>query len=241
MKAIILAAGFGKRLGYFTKDIPKASVCVASRPLIRYAVNFARHTAANQIIVVGGYKSNCIWEDLVGEEVVKVENRDYHKGNLYSLSAACEYMDDDFIQINVDHLYPGSVAHMIETISDGIWAFSDFDRPLGPDDMKIKITGNADKAYVGRISKSLDDYDGGYCGITVVAGSERADYLASLKNVLCRGDESAVVEDVFVELIRNNTPPKVYDISGTRWLEIDTPEDHANAERILRMKPFFLD
>jgi choline kinase len=150
-------------------------------------------------------------------------------------------MDDDFVQINVDHLYPASVAHMIKNISGGIWAFSDFDRPLFQDDMKIKITGHADKAFISRISKGLNDYDGGYCGITVVAGSDRDDYKTSLNNVLCRGSEDAVVEDVFVELISNNKPPKVYDMSGTRWLEVDTPEDLANAERILRMKPFFLN
>jgi choline kinase len=225
-----------------TETIPKAAVCIASQPLIRYAVNFAKLIGVSQIIVVGGYKSDHVWEAIAGEEIIKLENSDYHKGNLYSLATAGEYMDDDFVQINVDHLYPRCVSHMIKNISEGIWAFSDFDRPLCQDDMKIKISGRTDKkAFITKISKKLHDYDGGYCGITVVSGSTREDYMTSFNNVLCRDREDAVVEDVFVELISNNKPPKVYDMSGTRWLEVDTPEDLANAERILRMRPFIID
>lgn len=241
MNAIILAAGFGKRLGHLTKTIPKASICVASQPLIRYAVNFAKIIGVSRIVVVGGYKSEHVWKALAGENIIKLENRDYYKGNLYSLATAGKYMDDGFVQINVDHLYPASVAHMIKNISAGIWAFSDFDRPLYQDDMKIKITGHGNETFISSISKKLHDYDGGYCGINVVAGSEREDYMTSFRNVLSRSNEDAVVEDVFTELISNNKPPKVYDMSGIRWLEVDTPEDLANAERILKMKPFFLN
>lgn len=242
MKAIILAAGFGKRLGHMTENIPKAVISVVSQPLICHAVNFAKRIGVNQTIVVGGYKSEHVWKAIKDEPIIRLENRDYRKGNLYSLAVAKDFMDDDFVQINVDHLYPSQIARSVAAIPPGIWAFSDFDRPLHQDDMKIKISGRREKeAFITLISKALHDYDGGYCGLTVVAGSDRAHYMSALDNVLGRGKEDAVVEDVFVELINNRIPPKVYDMSGTRWLEIDTPEDLSNAERILRMKPCFLD
>jgi choline kinase len=108
--------------------------------------------------------------------------------------------------------------------------------------MKIRIKGELNhNAVVFAISKELDEFDGGYCGMTIVRGEVRLKYMKAFENVLQHGREQAVVEDVLAELIRIEEPPKVLDISGIRWLEIDTQEDLANADRILRMKPHFLE
>jgi len=131
---------------------------------------------------------------------------------------------------------------MISETAVGVWAVSDFDRRLYQDDMKIRIKGELNhNAYVSAISKELDEFDGGYCGMTIVRGEARLNYMKAFENVLQHGREQAVVEDVLAELIRIEEPPEVLDISGIRWLEIDTQEDLANAERILRMKPHFLE
>jgi choline kinase len=242
MKSIILAAGLGSRLGTLTKDIPKATIEVASQPLIQRAVNFARKIGIDEIIVVGGYKFQRVREIVAGEGITILENREYKKGNFYSLSVAQEYLDDDFVLMNIDHLYPSHLARMINEVSDGIWAVSDFDRPLFADDMKIVVKGDLYiDGQLSAISKGLGEFDGGYCGITVVKGDALDDYKLAFKNVMKHGRDQAVVEDIQAELIRLGKAPRVLDISGIRWLEIDTQEDLANAERIIRMKPHFLD
>jgi len=242
MKAILLAAGLGSRLGPLTKNLPKAAIKLGSQSLVQRAVKFARQTGVEGIVVVGGYNSHKVWEALDKQNIVAIENPDYRKGNLYTLAAAREYLEGDFVLMNIDHLYPSHLARMINETESGIWAVSDFDRPLYQDDMKIRISGSLhENAYVSAISKELDEYDGGYCGITVVRGSQLQDYVVAFQRVLEHGREQAVVEDVLAELVRISKPPKVLDISGIRWLEIDTQEDLANAERILRMKPHFLD
>jgi len=91
------------------------------------------------------------------------------------------------------------------------------------------------------IKKELDDFDGGYCGMTVVRGKACDIYKKAFLNVLGHGREQAVVEDIHAELIQLEAPSGILDISGIRWLEIDTQEDLANAERIMKMKPHFLD
>lgn len=242
MKAILLAAGFGSRLGRLTKQIPKASIEVASQSLIHRAIKFAQKINIKECVVIGGYQSHHLWDALSGEQIIRVENTDYHKGNLYTLAAARAYLNGDFVIMNIDHLYPSHLARMISETKEGIWAVSDFDRPLYHDDMKISVSGDFDTSiFISAISKELDEYDGGYCGITIVRGSALNTYLKAFNSVLAHGRDHAVVEDVLAKLVHNSTPPKVLDISGIRWLEIDTQEDLSNAERILRMKPHFLD
>lgn len=242
MKAILLAAGLGSRLGPLTREIPKATIEVSSQSLINRMIKFVNHIDVEEVIVIGGYNSETLWREILEDPIVKVENSEFRKGNLYSLAAASENLDSDFVLLNIDHLYPSHLARMIRETEAGIWAICDFDRPLYQDDMKIRINGDLrNTAFLSAISKELEDYDGGYCGITVVRGEALANYLRAFQNVLQHGREQAVVEDVLAELIRLSDPPKVLDISGIRWLEIDTQEDLANAERIVRMKPHFLD
>ena len=242
MKVILLAAGLGSRLGYLTRELPKATVSVLSQPLISRMIKFADLTGASDIIVVGGYNCQHLWHEIQDKNIIKVENQHFRKGNLYSLEAAKQYLDDDFVLMNIDHLYPSHLARMIRGASEGIWAVCDFDRRLYQDDMKICVTGQLNQnAHVSGISKELEQFDGGYCGLTIVRGDARIKYLTAFETVLQHGREQAVVEDVLAELIHIDNPPAVLDISGIRWLEIDTQEDLANAERILRMKPHFLD
>jgi choline kinase len=242
MKAVLLAAGLGSRLGPLTRDIPKATIPVASQPLIKRVLRFARQIGSTEIIVMGGYNSHRLRPEINGDDILWIENPEYRKGNLYSLAAAREHLDDDFVLMNIDHLYPSHLARMVSETGEGVWAVSDFDRPLYQDDMKILIEGNLNQeAFVSAISKELYEYDGGYCGITVVRGKARKDYMTAFNTVLNHSRQQAVVEDVLAELIRLGIPPKILDITGIRWLEIDNQEDLANAERILRMKPHFLD
>lgn len=54
---MILAAGFGTRMGSLTKDRPKPLIKVAGRPLINHALTQARHGGATRIVVNGHYRA----------------------------------------------------------------------------------------------------------------------------------------------------------------------------------------
>lgn len=62
--AIILAAGQGKRMA---SDLPKVLVPVCGRPMIRYVVDAVRAAGVGRMIVVVGYRSELVRDELAGE------------------------------------------------------------------------------------------------------------------------------------------------------------------------------
>ena len=60
MKAIILAAGEGKRLRPLTDNIPKAMVKLFNMSLLERQIEIFQKCGINDIVVVGGYKNEKI-------------------------------------------------------------------------------------------------------------------------------------------------------------------------------------
>ena len=56
MKAVILAAGEGKRLRPYTETIPKVMLPVANKPILEYVVDAVKKSGITEIIIVVGYK-----------------------------------------------------------------------------------------------------------------------------------------------------------------------------------------
>ena len=56
MRAIILAAGSGLRLGESTQDIPKALVNINGKSILERQISLLKEYGINEIFVVTGYK-----------------------------------------------------------------------------------------------------------------------------------------------------------------------------------------
>jgi choline kinase len=235
MQVMIMAAGLGSRLKDLTVATPKALIEVSDRPLVDYALAFARAVGGDRRIVVGGYCHADVAARVtkVAPDAVIVENHEYRKGNLLSmLAGATALAPGGFLLMNTDHVYKPSIAEVVATAcrnADEITGFCDFDRTLGPDDMKVQLDG---ERRVAAMAKTLPTWDCGYVGMTYVPAERRDAYFAAAERVRTEKGEASHVEAVLVELARTR-PPKIADISGHGWLEIDEPHERSHAEQVL--------
>ena len=70
MKAVILAAGRGKRLKETTEPVNKSMLKFNGRYLIEYSLETARLSKVDEIIIVVGYRA----EDIVNQFGIQYEN-----------------------------------------------------------------------------------------------------------------------------------------------------------------------
>lgn len=238
MQAVIIAAGLGNRLGELTSDRPKALVPVADRELILRTLDFVDHPAITDRIVVTGYEgrslSNFIAERCPG--VLVVHNPNFKDGSIRTIEVALEHVRGDFLLMNVDHIYPRRMLDRILENSTGITAICDFDRELVADDMKVKLSDGR----IAAISKQLDEYDGGYIGMTCCSADNLERYGQGVQKTREVDGDSANVEAALARLAKEKEEINICDVSGMGWLEVDTPADLEHAERTIRQNPEFL-
>jgi 2-aminoethylphosphonate-pyruvate transaminase len=238
MKAVILAAGMGMRLKHHTNHRSKAMVSVNGTPLIDYAVNFALNGGISDINVVGGYMGKRLQRHVLKQfpDVEFVMNDNFRQGNILSLAAIFGKLKPPFVLMNVDHIYPYAIIKKLLASDGGIIAAVDFDRVLGPDDMKVKL--NDDNEIVS-ISKQLTDFDGGYIGMTMVKEQGFDDYFEAFKQIMAKRQGNASVEEIIGHLASTENRVTICDMSGLKWLEVDTEEELFRAEETLSRNPDF--
>jgi choline kinase len=238
---ILLAAGTGQRLRPLTGKIPKALVLCNGWPLLAYDLEFARRMIApgGRVVVVTGFHSDLVREylELEAPWAEVVENPDYEKANILSVAAGVRAIDGDFLLMNVDHIYPFAFAERLIATPGDVMAAVDFDRPLGADDMKVGLDS---ERRVTSISKKLESFDCGYIGMTMVRAGGLDAWKQAFHEVLADHPETGVAEQVLQRLADKGMPPSICDLSGLKWLEIDTLAELGDAETVLMTDPGFL-
>ncbi|MFQ5837795.1 MAG: NTP transferase domain-containing protein [Thermoplasmata archaeon] len=114
MRALILAAGMGKRLSW--NDGPKALVPLLGLPLITRAILIAKEAGIRELVVVVGYEGDLVRETLgdgasLGVSVTYVKNEEWERGNgLSVLKAQRALSGERFLILMSDHVLDAGVV-----------------------------------------------------------------------------------------------------------------------------------
>ena len=128
MKAIILAAGSGKRLGKYTKNLPKCMLKLNGKTLIERQVATLRAAGIDDIIIVKGYMA----EKIQIHGVKYYVNNDYSSTNMVeTLFKAEQELNDEVIVCYADILYDKKIIEKIlatnfdigVTVDDDYWDY----------------------------------------------------------------------------------------------------------------------
>jgi choline kinase len=247
-KAIILAAGQGKRLHPYTINLPKCMVEIGGKPLVQYQIDVLRNAGIQDINFVGGY----MIEKLKSFNIPIYENRFFDSTNmLFSLFCAKELFNhkEDLIISYGDIVYsPEILKQLIEStlpisvVIDENWKEyweSRFENVL--DDAESLVLKNGDEIVeIGSRITNVSQIQGQYVGLIKLSGIGRDIFLQNyelLKSMLVNGKEfsNAYMTDFLQELI--NRGEKVNAIkTNSPWIEIDCCSDLSLDTTLARLK-----
>ncbi len=112
-RAILIAAGRGKRLGPHTEDIPKCMVEVAGRPILGWVWRALEAVGVEELVVIRGYRGDILTKfvrDLVPRAIF-VDNVEWQTNNvLLSLACARAHLDEPAYVTYSDIVFTREVA-----------------------------------------------------------------------------------------------------------------------------------
>lgn len=227
MKALILAAGRGRRLKPITYSIPKTLIKIEDKPILGHILSSIKACGIKDVVIVTGYKNNLI-KEYVGDgskwglNVVYRYNRKYKTTeNIYSVRlAADELLDDDFVLINADDLFsPVILKKLIQARGDVVLAV-DSEGTLGSEEMKVSVDENG--RIIG-VSKRLDPIEslGEDIGVMKFSKEGGRVFLDTIDDIIENKGPHFYFQEALDHLSNQRYPITYVDVKGEPWIEID--------------------
>ena len=247
MKAIVLAAGDGSRMGKLTQNIPKPLVMVNGKSIIERQLSILKQNKILDVIIVTGSYN----EKFNFKNVVYLNDSDHEKHDvLGSLMTARDYMNDEIITTYSDIIFDEKIMESINNFSGDIGIAVDLDWEKNYEDRDQHPKSEADNVIIKngkiiQIKKNIlscenSEQIGEFLGLMKLSKNGADLFLRkylelekSHKGKFHNASslEKAYLTDLFQELINSGIDISPIYIDG-EWCEIDTPQDLEKARKI---------
>ncbi|HWT73641.1 MAG TPA: phosphocholine cytidylyltransferase family protein [Mobilitalea sp.] len=227
MKAILLAAGRGTRISRMVEHIPKCTLPINKKPLIRITAELLLK-ANFEITVCVGYKNDQIHKALKGLDIQYYENPFYDITNsIASLWFARESLAGDVLILNADVFFSEEILNRILADNRDVVMAIDTGRTVTGD----YFFSTSDSGCIKKYGKDLPltERSCEYVGIAKVSESFLPLLLQKMDVLIKNQKHHMWWEDVLYNLSAERDIYTV-DIKGEFWSEIDYFDDY---ERIL--------
>lgn len=235
MKAIILAAGIGSRIKPLTDNTPKSLLKIGRKSILERMITNIQNAGIMDILIVTGYLENQI-KDFVAKQFTHlnikfIRNDKYASTNTgYSLMLAKNFVNgDDFVKFDADVVFEKEV--LARLINEPYFTCLSIDKNIHLEKEEVKVICDEDNKVL-KVGKKLDPQlsKGESIGIEKIskkAGKLLFDILTNLmKN---EKNYNEYYDDSYTTLVEKGIPFHAVDITGLKWVEIDTHEDFRRA------------
>jgi choline kinase len=226
-KAVVLAAGVGRRFGERTRAIPKCLLPLGGgRTLLSRYLDSFRRCGIRDVVIVVGHLERLIREACrrhgAGLRIRFVRNPDFRRGSVLSLHRAGRELDRDVLVMDADVFFPPEALERLLSAKGSAFLLDPRSKSGGEEMMLMARNGRP-----VRISKKTDPSLSILGEATGIVKLERAD-ARELKKILAdfyrEGILDVEYEEAYCRLLERRKIGTV-GMEGLFWSEIDFEED----------------
>ncbi len=226
MKAIILAAGKGKRLEKFTKGVPKCLLRIGDETVLEREIRILVSCGIKRedIFVVTGYKHKTVKPSCPNE----IYNEHFEdKDNSYSLGLALKNVDDDVMVLDADLCFENDlIEELLADNNENVLlskSLNDLSESTG-----IVVDSNLRVKAIGKQYKNS-----GYVYISIFKMSKQTS--EALKDKLMQdSNEKTWYTSAITEICKDVV--FVNHVTNAKWHEIDFEEDYYETIELFGIK-----
>jgi choline kinase len=229
MKAVLLVAGIGSRLGSKTNEIPKSLLKIDDKPILFYIVDRVIENGIRDFIVVVGFKKEMIINALTCEypdvNFEFVENENYRTTNtMYSMYLAHNHINNGFVYMHADVIVN---TNILKDLLDTKYKNGAIVEPS-----KESMQAFGSDGIITRISKKKDAI-GKALGIYKFSQDAAEMLFEEAKNRIDEGDINSFQSAAINPTILQHRMDLV-STTERSWVEVDDENDLAEAEMIIK-------
>ena len=236
MKAIILSAGQGSRLGHLTHDRPKCLIEFNGRSLLDRQLDTLAANGVDEAVVVTGFHDDLVEAAIArrsgGPTVTTLFNPFYKVAdNTGSLYMAREHLAGDCLVWNGDTLVSNALmAKVVANDRPGICVTIDRKDRYDDDDMKVVESGGRLNAIGKRLDQGVNAESIGLLAFRD-GGSER--FKGAIERALRTPEGTTIWYLRVIHHLAQSSEVWTFDISGEEWGEVDFPPDVESANALV--------
>jgi len=231
MKALIIAAGQGKRLRPIGDTKPL--VTLLGLGLIERVILTAKKSGIKEFCIVTGYNGEKIREKLsdgekYGVDIQYVQNDSWTKGNAFSVLKARDHFNEPFVLLMADHNYDHIILNrLLKTKIEKDECILCVDKNPGDhlnidDATKVRTVDHR----IETVGKDLSDYDCIDTGIFIC----NPVIFDVLEQSISEGDEGL---SGGIKILAQRHKMKYMALEDNFWIDVDDKTDRKNAEILI--------
>ena len=235
MKAIILSAGQGSRLGHLVDDRPKCLIDFSGRTLLDRQLDTLAANGVDEAVVVTGFHDDRVEEALAkrsGGPAVRTIFNPFFKvaDNTGSLYMAREELAGDCLVWNGDTLVSNALMkRVVGNDRPGICVTIDRKAGYDDDDMKVVEEGGRLRAIGKRLSEGVNAESIGLLAFRA-GGAER--FREAIERAMRTPEGTTIWYLRVINQIAQSGDVWTLDIQGEEWGEVDFPPDVESARAL---------